>query len=144
MEKRLFESFEVFSCLKKVNLRILSTFKRSFSKKKITKITECVYTNNAYHCWVTRQTTKQTNRKQNNLFWFCLIFIYYLLFTYYIYIVYKTKPVKLSLPQKPRRGLIGQEIGDKLFITCCLYMLTFIFCYRSAWSPLTFENGSFT
>ena len=33
MEKRRFESFEVFSCLKKVNPRILSTFKRSFSKK---------------------------------------------------------------------------------------------------------------
>ena len=33
MEKRCFESFEVFSCLKKVNPRILSTFKRSFSKK---------------------------------------------------------------------------------------------------------------
>ena len=33
MEKRRFESFEVFSCLKKVNPRILSTFKRSFSTK---------------------------------------------------------------------------------------------------------------
>ena len=33
MEKRRFESFEDFSCLKKVNPRILSTFKRSFSKK---------------------------------------------------------------------------------------------------------------
>ena len=33
MEKRRFESFEVFSCLKKVNPRILSTFKRPFSKK---------------------------------------------------------------------------------------------------------------
>ena len=32
MEKRRFESFEDFSCLKKVNPRILSTFKRSFSK----------------------------------------------------------------------------------------------------------------
>ena len=33
MEKRRFESFQVFSCLKKVNPRILSTFKRSFSEK---------------------------------------------------------------------------------------------------------------
>ena len=34
MEKRRFESFEVFPCLeKKVNPGILSTFKRSFSKK---------------------------------------------------------------------------------------------------------------
>ena len=33
MEKRRFESFEVFSCLKKVNPRILSPFKRQFSKK---------------------------------------------------------------------------------------------------------------
>ena len=33
MVKRRFESFEVFSCLKKVKPTILSTFKRSFSKK---------------------------------------------------------------------------------------------------------------
>ena len=33
MEKRRFESFEVFSFLKKGNCWILSTFKRSFSKK---------------------------------------------------------------------------------------------------------------
>ena len=33
MEKRRFESFEVFSFLKKLSLRFLSTFKRSFSKK---------------------------------------------------------------------------------------------------------------
>ena len=33
MEKRRFKSLQVFSCLKKVNPRILLTFKRSFSKK---------------------------------------------------------------------------------------------------------------
>ena len=33
MEKRRFESFQVFCCLKKVNPRVLSTFKRLFSKK---------------------------------------------------------------------------------------------------------------
>ena len=32
MEKRHFESFEVFRCLKKVDPCILSTFKRSFQK----------------------------------------------------------------------------------------------------------------
>ena len=37
MEKCRFESFKVFSCLKKVNPRILSTFKRSFSKKMVKK-----------------------------------------------------------------------------------------------------------
>ena len=37
MEKRRFESFKVFSCLKKINPRILSTFKRSFSKKMVKK-----------------------------------------------------------------------------------------------------------
>ena len=37
MEKRRFESFEVFSCRKKVNTRILSTFKKSFFKKMVKK-----------------------------------------------------------------------------------------------------------
>ena len=37
MEKRRFESFQVFSCLKKVNPGILSTFKRSFSQKPAAK-----------------------------------------------------------------------------------------------------------
>ena len=37
MEKSRFESFEAFSCLKKVNPRILSPFKRSFSKKMVKK-----------------------------------------------------------------------------------------------------------
>ena len=37
MEKRRFESLKSFLALKKVNPRILSTFKTSFSKKKMGK-----------------------------------------------------------------------------------------------------------
>ena len=58
MEKRRFESFEVFSCLKKVNPRILSTFKRYYTKKVGKKPSShiihslrgeyCVYTNYEY------------------------------------------------------------------------------------------------
>ena len=55
MEKRRFESFEVFSCLKKVNPRILSTFKRSFSKKMGKKpSSHTIHSLGGEYCWIVR------------------------------------------------------------------------------------------
>ena len=56
MEKRSFETFEVFSCLKKVNPRILSTFKRSYSLKKMGKTpsSHIIHSLGGEYCWIVR------------------------------------------------------------------------------------------
>ena len=57
MEKRRFESFEVFSCLKKVNPRILSTFKRSFSKKMgKNPRPHIIHSLGREYCWIVRDS----------------------------------------------------------------------------------------
>ena len=57
MEKRRFESFEVFSCLKKVNPRILSTFKRSFSKKMGRKTSShIIHSLGGEYWWIVRDS----------------------------------------------------------------------------------------
>ena len=57
MEKSRFESFEVFSCLKKVNPRILSTFKRSFSKKMGKKpSSHIIHSLGGEYCWIVRDS----------------------------------------------------------------------------------------
>ena len=53
MEKRHIESFKVFSCHKKVNPRILSTSKRSFSKKMGKKpSSHIIHSMGGEYCWI--------------------------------------------------------------------------------------------
>ena len=57
MEKRRFESFQVFSCLKKVNPRILSTFKRSFSKTMGKTLgSHIIHSLGGEYCWILRDS----------------------------------------------------------------------------------------
>ena len=57
MEKRRFESFEVFSCLNKVNPRILSTFKdRSLKNSEKTPSSDIIHSLGGEYCWIVQDS----------------------------------------------------------------------------------------
>ena len=58
-KKKRFQSFKVFSCLKKVNPSILSTFERSFSKKTgKTPGSHIIHSLRGEYCWIAMDNCK--------------------------------------------------------------------------------------